>query len=80
MEPQFTKMEQRFLALFADGAPHSKEELLELVKPSGIGSVRWNICNINKKLAPGGTVIVAVSYGRKTRYAHFRRIASGYGT
>jgi hypothetical protein len=79
MEPHFTKMEQRFLALFADGMQHTKDEMLEIVRPSGIGAVRRIVTMLNKKLAPGGTVIVAVSRGRGVRYAHFRRIVSGYG-
>ena len=69
----FTKMEQKILNVFADGLPHGQDELLEVVKPSGWGTVRVHLRNIRAKLPANESIVCILSHGKlKYRWVLFR--------
>lgn len=78
MAEHFTPIQQSILQILSDGLPHSRDELHECCKPSGIGALRHHICDIRKMLLNKGENIVCVLRGTRIYYQHVRMLVSPY--
>lgn len=71
-----TPMMDAVAAVLADGQRHLRDELLEVMKPSGIHAVRMMVGKIRKVLRPKGQDIVCEYNNGRFYYRHVRLMPS----
>ena len=72
---ELPRMQRALMDILKDGLPHARNELWEVLKPSGFRTVAFHMCMLRKKL-PAGQDIVCVYRNKMYHYQWVRLLYS----
>ncbi len=80
MDNGYSPTQQRILNLLADGKPHSKDEIHELLEDdlAPVSAIHFHITQLRKKLEGRGQNILCVLHRRNAKFQQVRNLVSPY--